>query len=40
MIPGLTARAGLDVLDFSVAKRIRRRVEFNLSIDNLTDKHL
>jgi outer membrane receptor protein involved in Fe transport len=30
--------SGLDVLDLSVAKRIRRWVDFNLSIDNLTDK--
>ncbi len=31
--------SGLDVLDFSLAKRIRHWVDFNLSIDNLTDKH-
>ena len=31
--------SGLDVLDFSIARRIRRWVDFNLSIDNLTDKH-
>lgn len=30
--------AGLDVLDLSVNKRLRRWVDFNLSIDNLTDK--
>jgi outer membrane receptor protein involved in Fe transport len=30
--------SGLDVLDFSLTKRIRRRVDFNFSIDNLTDK--
>ncbi len=31
--------AGHDVLDFSLTKRIRRFVDFNLSIDNLTNKH-
>jgi len=31
--------SGLDVLDFSIARRIRRQLDFNLSIDNLTDKH-
>jgi outer membrane receptor protein involved in Fe transport len=30
--------AGFDVLDLSVAKRLNRRVELNLSVDNLTDK--
>lgn len=30
--------SGFDVLDLSVTKRIRRWVDFNLSIDNLTDK--
>jgi len=30
--------AGLDVLDFSMRQRIRRWVDFNLSIDNLADK--
>jgi outer membrane receptor protein involved in Fe transport len=30
--------SGLDVLDFSMAKRITRWVDFNLSVDNLTDK--
>jgi outer membrane receptor protein involved in Fe transport len=30
--------AGLDVLDFSLNKQIRRWLEFNLAIDNLTDK--
>jgi len=30
--------AGLDVLDFSLTKRIRRFVDFNFSIDNLTNK--
>ncbi len=30
--------SGFDVLDLSVTKRIRRRLDFNLSIDNLTDK--
>lgn len=30
--------AGLDVLDFSMRQRIRRWVDFNLSIDNLTNK--
>jgi len=29
---------GLNVLDLSIAKRIRRWVDFNLAIDNLTDK--
>jgi outer membrane receptor protein involved in Fe transport len=34
-----TIRAtGLDVLDFSLNKQIRRGLEFNLAIDNLTDK--
>ena len=35
--PGIRA-AGFDVLDLSLTKRIRRWVDFNLSIDNLTDK--
>ena len=35
--PGIRA-SGLDVLDFSLTRRIRRRVDFNMSIDNLTDK--
>ncbi len=30
--------AGFDVIDLSVNKQINRRVEFNLSVDNLTDK--
>ncbi len=30
--------AGLDVLDFSLNKRLRRGVEFNFAIDNLTNK--
>jgi len=30
--------AGHDVLDFSLAKRIRSWTSFNLSIDNLTNK--
>jgi hypothetical protein len=30
--------SGLDVLDFSLRRRIRRFVDFNLSIDNLTNK--
>lgn len=30
--------SGLDVLDFSLKQRIRRWVDFNLSVDNLTDK--
>jgi outer membrane receptor protein involved in Fe transport len=30
--------AGLDVLDFSMRQRIRQWVDFNLSIDNLTNK--
>jgi outer membrane receptor protein involved in Fe transport len=30
--------SGFDVLDLSVTKRIRRWVDFNLSIDNLTNK--
>jgi outer membrane receptor protein involved in Fe transport len=30
--------SGLDVLDFSMRQRIRRWVDFNLSVDNLTDK--
>lgn len=36
--PGIRA-AGLDVVDFSVSKRLNRRVELNLAVDNLTDKH-
>lgn len=35
--PGIRA-AGFDVIDMSVNKQINRRVEFNLSVDNLTDK--
>lgn len=35
--PGLRA-AGLDVVDFGLSKRLNRRLEFNLAIDNLTDK--
>ncbi len=31
--------AGFDVIDLSITKQINRRVEFNLSVDNLTDKH-
>jgi outer membrane receptor protein involved in Fe transport len=31
--------AGLDVLDFSMRQRIRQWVDFNFSIDNLTNKH-
>ena len=30
--------AGLDVLDFSMSKRLRSWVDFNLSVDNLTNK--
>ncbi len=30
--------AGLDVIDLSLSKRIRRWMDFNISIDNLTDK--
>jgi len=30
--------SGLDVLDFSMSRRIRSWVDFNLGIDNLTDK--
>lgn len=30
--------SGLTVLDFSLVKRLRRWVDFNLSVDNLTDK--
>ncbi|MFN0111500.1 MAG: TonB-dependent receptor [Blastocatellia bacterium] len=30
--------AGFDVIDLSINKQINRRVEFNLSIDNMTDK--
>ena len=30
--------AGHDVLDFNMAKRIGRNLDFNLSIDNLTNK--
>jgi outer membrane receptor protein involved in Fe transport len=35
--PALRA-SGFDLLDFSMAKRISRWLDFNLSIDNLTDK--
>jgi TonB dependent receptor-like, beta-barrel/TonB-dependent Receptor Plug Domain len=38
MDAGLRA-SGLDVLDFSMSRRIRRWVDFNFAIDNLTDKH-
>jgi outer membrane receptor protein involved in Fe transport len=31
--------AGLDVIDFSMRQRVRPWVDFNFSIDNLTDKH-
>lgn len=31
--------AGLDVLDLSIRQRIRSWIDFNFSIDNLTDKH-
>jgi hypothetical protein len=31
--------SGLDVMDFSMSKRIKSWVDFNLSIDNLTNKH-
>lgn len=30
--------AGLDVLDLSITKRLRRQLDFNFSIDNLTNK--
>ena len=30
--------SGLDVLDFSLSKRVRRWVDFNFAIDNLTNK--
>jgi outer membrane receptor protein involved in Fe transport len=35
--PGIRA-SGLDVLDLSVSKQVRHWIEFNFSIDNLTDK--
>jgi outer membrane receptor for monomeric catechols len=35
--PGIRA-SGLSVLDFSLIKRIRRWLDFNMSVDNLTDK--
>jgi outer membrane receptor protein involved in Fe transport len=35
--PGVRA-SGFDVLDLSMTKRVRRWVDFNLSIDNLADK--
>jgi TonB-dependent receptor-like protein len=35
--PGVRA-SGFDVLDLSMTKRVRRWVDFNVSIDNLTDK--
>ena len=31
--------AGLDVLDFNMRQRIRQLVDFNFSVDNLTNKH-
>ncbi len=31
--------SGLDVVDFSMAKRIRAWMDVNLSVDNLNDKH-
>jgi outer membrane receptor protein involved in Fe transport len=31
--------SGLDVLDFSLKQRVRRWLDFNASIDNLTNKH-
>lgn len=31
--------AGLDVIDLSASKQIRRNLELNLAIDNLTNKH-
>lgn len=31
--------SGLDVLDFSITKGLRRRVDLNFVIDNLTGKH-
>jgi outer membrane receptor protein involved in Fe transport len=30
--------SGLDVVDFSLTKRVRRRVDFNFAVDNLTNK--
>jgi outer membrane receptor protein involved in Fe transport len=36
--PGIRA-AGLDVLDLSVTKRVRRWVDFKLTIDNLADEN-
>jgi outer membrane receptor protein involved in Fe transport len=35
--PGIRA-SGLDVLDLSITRRLRQWIEFNFSIDNLTDK--
>jgi outer membrane receptor protein involved in Fe transport len=35
--PGIRA-SGLDVLDLGVTKQLRRWIELNFSIDNLTDK--
>jgi TonB dependent receptor/TonB-dependent Receptor Plug Domain len=35
--PGIRA-AGLDVLDMSITRQLRHWIEFNFSIDNLTDK--
>ncbi|HEY8460701.1 MAG TPA: TonB-dependent receptor, partial [Blastocatellia bacterium] len=35
--PGIRA-SGLDALDLSVSKQVRRWIEFNFSIDNLTNK--
>lgn len=31
--------SGLDVVDLSITKRLTRHVDFNFSVDNLTDKH-
>lgn len=35
--PGIQA-SGLDVIDFGVTRKLRRGIDFNLSLDNLTNK--
>ena len=37
--PAQTHASGLDVLDFAATKKLGRGVEWNLSVDNLNDKH-
>jgi hypothetical protein len=37
--PAKTHAGGLDVMDFAVSTRVRHGVEWNLSVDNLNNKH-